>query len=163
MSQRRRICVIGAGNPLRGDDAAGLLAARRLRGRWGDAVTIIESDGEGTALIDAWDGADAVIIIDAARSSAAPGAISRFDASAAPVPARSLHDSTHHVGVAEATELARALGRLPARVIVFGIEGVAFGAGEAMSAQVERALDDVVERVSAEIESLLDVGALRHA
>jgi hydrogenase maturation protease len=157
------VCVIGVGNAMRGDDAAGLRAARRLRGRWGDAVTVIESDGEGTALIEAWDGAEAAIVIDAGRSGTAPGTVTRVDASDAPLPARTLRDSTHHVSLAEAIELARALGRLPPRVVVYAIEGAAFAAGEGVSQAVERGIDEAVERVSAEVESLLEAKAARHA
>jgi hydrogenase maturation protease len=157
------ICVIGVGNTMRGDDAAGLLAARRLRERWGDAVAVIESDGEGTALIDAWAGAGAAIIIDASRSGAAPGTVTRIDASDTPLPARTLGGSTHHVSVVEAIELARALGRLPPRVVVYVIEGANFAAGEGVSHAVQRAIDDAVERIGAEIESLLEAKAVRHA
>jgi hydrogenase maturation protease len=158
-----RICVIGVGNAMRGDDAAGLLAARGLRERWGRDVAIIESDGEGTALIDAWDGAEVAIVIDAGRSDAALGTVTRIDASDTPLPARTLGGSTHHVSVVEAIELARALGRLPPRVVVYAIEGANFAAGEGVSGAIQSAIDDAVERVGAEIQSMLQAKAVRHA
>jgi hydrogenase maturation protease len=58
--------------------------------------------------------------------------------------------STHSFGVAEAVELARALGRPPARVVVFGIEGRDFTPGEGLSPDVGAAVDEVVRRVAEE-------------
>ncbi len=58
--------------------------------------------------------------------------------------------STHSFGVAEAVELARALGRLPARIVVFGIEGRDFAQGEGLSPDVDAAVDEVVRRVTEE-------------
>ena len=42
--------------------------------------------------------------------------------------------STHALGLADAVELARSLGRLPQRVVVYGIEGAAFEFGNGLSA-----------------------------
>ena len=74
-------------------------------------------------MIDAIEGREAAVLVDASSSGAAPGTIHRFDASAEPVPARSFRSSTHAFGVGEAIELARALGKLPGTVVVYGIEG----------------------------------------
>lgn len=151
--------IIGIGNASRGDDAAGLIAARLIKevllalpdppeaGR----VVVLERDGEGTALVALWEGAGTVILIDAALSGAAPGSIHRFDARSRPLPAGFRRCSTHAFGVAEAIELARALDRLPSRLIVYGIEGRAFSAGDAPSEVVEAAARAVVERVLSDL------------
>ena len=71
-----------------------------------------------------------MLIVDAIRSGAPPGTVHRVDASQAPVPERlRSSSSTHAIGVAEAIELARALGRLPAQVVLYGVEGRRFDAG----------------------------------
>ena len=142
-----RVLVIGVGNPYRRDDAAGRIAVRRLRPRVPGAVGTLEHDGEGAALMEAWREAELVILIDAVASRAPPGTVHRFDVRAGPLPAALVRDSTHAVGVPEAVELARALGRLPRRLIVYGIEGRAFDAGEGLSPEVERAVDGVVDSV----------------
>jgi hydrogenase maturation protease len=48
------------------------------------------------------------------------------------------------VGLADAIELARALGRLPPRVTVYGIEGERFDTGAPLSDSVAGAIDEVV-------------------
>jgi len=138
--------VIGVGNAYGRDDAAGLSAARRLCEEAGAPAVLREVSGEGTALIDAWAGAGTVVLIDAVSSGAPPGTIVCVDARAASVPAGWFRYSTHAFGVAEAIELARVLGRLPARLIVVGIEGARFDAGVGLSPEVARAVEEVARR-----------------
>lgn len=57
----------------RGDDAVGRAVAEHLRGRVGDAVDVVEHDGEVTALLEWLEEADAAILIDAAASGAEAG------------------------------------------------------------------------------------------
>ena len=131
--------MIGLGNAARGDDAAGLIAARRLHG--------VEHEGEPLGLLDVWDGVESVVVIDAVRSGAVPGTIHRFDA-AEPLPAALTGStSTHALGLAETVELARALGRLPERLTVYGIEGERFEAGTDLTPAVSAAVDAVVNAV----------------
>jgi hydrogenase maturation protease len=151
--------VIGVGNPWRRDDGAGLVAARRLHGTVPAGVAVLEHEGEPTALVDRWEGADAVWLVDAVSSGAAPGTVHRLDASEAPLPAALFRASSHLVSVAEAVELARALDRLPARVVVLGIEGTRFEAGEGLSAEVATAVDRVVDALREELAGQPTPGA----
>jgi hydrogenase maturation protease len=144
-----RTLVIGIGNAWRNDDAAGLAVARLLEGLEGAAV--IEREGEPTSLIDSWDGAEAVWLVDAVSSGAEPGTVHRYDASDQELPAQLFTTSTHHFGLAEAVELARAVGRLPRRTVVFGIEGKSFETGEKLSPEVEAAAARVAEAVREEV------------
>ena len=114
------IRIIGIGSPF-GDDAAGLEAARQLAADPPPHAEVIAADRPGSALIDLFDGADAVILIDAARSGAPTGTIHDFDLHALPTDPLELI-SSHDLGVAEAVQLAGKLGRLPARGRVLGIE-----------------------------------------
>jgi len=139
--------IIGLGNQYRRDDAVGLIVARSLKEAAPEHVRVLEESGEATALIESWQGADTVILIDALDSGAKPGTVRRLDAHGQPIPTRFFHCSTHAFGVAEAIELARVLGRLPPRLIVYGIEGKTFEAGLGLSPEVEKAAQEVVERV----------------
>ncbi|HLW46536.1 MAG TPA: hydrogenase maturation protease [bacterium] len=147
------VLVVGVGNRYRGDDGAGLAAAARLGEAAGAPVVLLDNAGDGTVLLDVWQRADAVILIDAMRSGAPAGTVRRLDAAAevgaANVAAllsqgRTLGGSTHGVGVAEAVALGRTLHRLPRRLVVIGIEGRRFDAGVDLSHEVERALDEAV-------------------
>ena len=133
--------VIGLGNEWRGDDGAGPEVARRLGGQ--------VLSGEPVGLVEALEGEDEVVLVDALSSGAAPGTVHVFEAGAEPLPARLFgSSSTHALGLAEAVELARSLGRLPRRVLVYGIEGAAFDYGTGLSPEVESAVGRVVEEVA---------------
>ena len=75
----------------------------------------------------------------------------RFDAREPLPPGWGRGVSTHALGVGEAVELVRSLGRMPERLVIYGIEGARFGHGEPMSAEVERAVEEVVARILAEL------------
>jgi hydrogenase maturation protease len=127
------------------------VVARALVGAFPDDVDVLEREGEPTSLMDAWEGADAVWLVDAVSSDAAPGMISRIDAAAEAVPPAFACSSTHHFGLPEAVELARAVGRLPPRLVIFGIEGASFAAGETLSAEVQAAVEPVADAIRAEV------------
>ncbi len=139
--------IIGLGNQYRRDDAVGLVVARYLKEQAPERVRVLEGSSEGAALMESWKDADAVILIDAVHSGAEPGTLHRLDAHTQPIPTEFSHCSTHAFSTAEAIELARALGQLPPRLVVYGVEGKTFEAGLGLSPEVEEAAQKVVERV----------------
>ncbi len=149
------ILVLGLGNAYRGDDGVGRVVARRLREAEPPGVAVRELSGEGASLMEAWQGAEAVILVDAVQSGDVAGTIHRFDAHEQGIPLRFFHYSTHAFSVAEAVELARVLGRLPPRLLLFGIEGKNFADGEKLSTEVAAVVDDLLDRVLREIRAML--------
>ncbi len=111
----------------------------------------MELSGEAGELLEAWRENEFVVVVDAVSSGAEAGTVHRFDAGEEPLPAQLLTRSTHGWGVAQAIELGRTLGRLPRRLILYGIEGQDFELGESLSPAVERALDEAAERVGGEL------------
>jgi len=144
------ILVIGIGNADRGDDAAGLVAARHIRDAAPPGVTVTELDGDQLTLLDAWDGAADVYVVDAVCSGAEPGTVCRFDGSA-PLGARFKHRGTHIFSLADVVELGRALHRLPVRLRGYGIEGAAFELGAPLSLEAEAAARTVAEQILHEL------------
>jgi hydrogenase maturation protease len=135
--------VIGIGNPDRGDDAAGLIVARDLAARLAAGSQVMALAGDQTQLLEAWRGAPAVIVVDAMKAGLARGSLHVLDAR---VPL--LGDvtvSNHGIGLATAIELGRALGNLPERLVILGIEGVGFERGAPMSSQVRDAVARAVD------------------
>ena len=132
--------VIGVGNEHRGDDAAGIEVARRLRGSRATEVT------DCSSLLDRWEGEDAVIVVDAMRSGRPVGTVIEIDGLSQAFPIKAF-PSTHSFGLAEAIELGRILGKLPERLTVYGIEASAIHPGDAMTPEVEAAVTDVAGRI----------------
>jgi hydrogenase maturation protease len=145
-------CVVGVGNAFRGDDAAGLAVIRLLHDTVPDGVRLVECEGEPVSVIDVWDGCDRVVVVDAMQSGAAPGTIRRLVVGEEPLPAELRSGpSTHLLGIGEAIELARTLGRLPKDVIVYAVEGRDFVAGSELSAPVAAAVAIVAAAVHGEV------------
>lgn len=152
------ILVIGIGNEMRGDDAAGLLVARRLKSLNLPGVRVLESTGDGAELMDQWAGCGSVFIFDATSPAAQAGTVHRFEAHIQPLPAQWLAMSTHSFGLAEAIELGRQLGRMPCELIVYGIEGGVFDVGQAVSPAVTASIHAVSETALAEMRKRLSTG-----
>jgi hydrogenase maturation protease len=146
------ILVIGIGNEYRSDDAAGLLACRLLKAKELQDTLIIESNGDGVALMEAWETPRRVFLIDTVSSGAKAGTIHRFDVLTQPIPTQLSLQSSHAFGVAEAIGLARALHQLPAHLIIYGIEGKNFTAGTSLSQEVESSVQEVVGQMMHEVE-----------
>lgn len=146
--------VVGIGNPDRGDDGIGPLVARLLADIAPPGVRVVERGGDALALIDTWSGSDALVLIDAAQSTAAPGHIHRIDLLTEELPRELSLASTHGFGIADTIALAATLGLMPRRVVVYAIEAAHFEAGAPITPAVAGAADEAVRRIVAELAAL---------
>lgn len=135
--------VVGIGTADRGDDGVGLLVAERVRELAPPAVSVV-TVGSPLDLLDVFDDHPAVVVVDAVRTGAAPGAVSTALVGKDPLPTGSGAAGTHGMGLAEAVELARALDRLPARLVLVGVEVAGVETGAGLSPPVAAAVDAAV-------------------
>ncbi len=154
------VVVIALGNRFRGDDGIGPLVAQRLKQHLAKrpdertaGCTIVEGKDDAMALVSAWENAALAIVIDAAVSGASPGTIRRLDAGAHALPKDLARCSSHGLGLAEAVDLGKALGRLPARLVILAVEAATLEQGAPITPQVVAAADELVRDVEAEIAS----------
>lgn len=137
--------VIGVGTESAGDDGAGPAVVRGLAGRLPAGWQTASLRGDLSRLMDLWGPTDDVIVVDAAIGGRPPGTVRRFDASTGPLPAELRGGpSSHAIGIAQAVELARALRRMPHRLVVYAIEGRRFEPGAPLSPAVAAAVERVV-------------------
>lgn len=144
--------VIGVGNPYRRDDGVGIEIAHRLRVRGCGDTTVLEHDGEPAGLLHAWEGAGVAYVIDAVRGDS-PGRVHRVEIlpDHPALPPLRARGSSHALGVGDAVELGRVLGRLPGRLVLLGIEGSDFTIGEGLSEQVGRTATAVAAELATEL------------
>lgn len=143
--------VIGIGNAMRHDDGVGPAAVERLRRDDSPGVDYLALDGESTRLLEAWRDRERAVVIDAVRSDTSPGRLHRLELGRDDVPTAPPATSTHGGGLAEAVELGRELQRLPATLVVLGVEAEDLSPGEGLSSAVAAALPTLLERVRAEV------------
>jgi hydrogenase maturation protease len=148
----RRTVVIGVGNEYRRDDGVGPAVVARLRGRQPDDpelahVTLALSDGEPTRMIDLWTGAELAVVVDAVRGNGTTAG-QRYELTVDAITG-AVHRaaSSHAIDLGETIALARALGRLPDRLVVLAVAGQDFGFGTGLSDEVKSTVESLVERV----------------
>lgn len=142
MTSPCRCVVIAMGNPFRRDDGVGhaVLEALRARGGPGPGVALVHLDGEPARLLDAWAGVELAVVVDAVRGAGAPGSVHPRGvhlggAPAFPATPRAAV-SSHGEGLPAALALGAALGRLPGRLVVVGVEAADLGEGPGLSPPV---------------------------
>jgi len=147
--------IIGVGNDYRSDDGAGLQAARELGSLNLPRVKIVDGVGDGTDMINAWQDAGAVFVIDSVLSGAEPGTVHRFDGLKDQIDEEIFAGySTHAYSIPKTIKLARTIDRLPSALVIYGIEGRSYAPGKGVSPEVALAVRKVVKRISEEIEAM---------
>ena len=153
-----KLKIIGVGSPF-GDDRLGWIAAERIRALPAylsekDSIDISILDRPGAALISHWQDADAVILIDAVQSGAAPGTLHIL--SADDIDTNTQLTSSHGFGIASTVALARSLDELPEYFYLCGIEIDPTNLGEDLGICVREAINPLVDRIELLINSLLE-------
>ncbi len=139
-----RVAIVGIGNTLRSDDAAGMLAARELsrRGCAADREHVLILEGGHAPENVTGDlrvfGPDVVLFIDAADMGKEPGAIDWISAD----DIDGMSASTHSLPL---SMLAQYLTlELGCQVLLLGIQLVSNEVGEEVSAEVLEAVQEIV-------------------
>jgi len=144
---RGRVVVIGVGNEFRRDDGIGPEVVSRLRGQAPDGVRLLVSDGDPTRMIEAWTGASLAVVVDAVLADApTPGRLHRIVTDRAA--GKDVHPvSSHGLGLGESIALARALDRMPERLIVHAVEAADVRYGTDLTPAVAAAADALTAAV----------------
>lgn len=132
--------VLGFGNRLLGDDAAGPLVIDRLAQPPAVAAALLDGGTVGLALLPAIEDAAALVAVDAARFGAVPGTVRVFEGAAMDAALGGGRRSAHEVALADLVGAAALTGRLPARRALVAVEPAHTEIGVAPSAAVAAAL-----------------------
>lgn len=147
------IKVIGVGQSLRGDDAAGLIAVRHwldtCQARHGYPNVHVElSELPGLGLLSLLEGSRFAILVDAMHSNARPGTVQVLneDQLAAFQPGSG---SAHGWGVAETISFGRQLmpSTIPEKIVLIGIQVGQINLGEGLSPEVASAFPKVARLI----------------
>jgi len=144
--------IVGIGNPMRGDDGCGPVAVEHLSKRLPGCRFYTVSENT-LSVLDRWDKSTTVYLIDAALCDREPGTVNRYDllSDLKAIPPSVV--SGHSFSVIDLIELAKTLSLLPARCILYTVEGENFSVGDPISEPVRKGIDQVVLAISREVES----------
>ena len=139
-----RALVIGLGNPLMGDDGAGLAALARLREDWvlPEGVELVDGGTWGMNLLPIIEGCPCVLLLDAIDAGSPPGTLTVLERAEIPRYFQ-LKLSPHQIDLREVLGLAELRGKLPARLIAIGVQPERVEMGITLSPPVARAVDKV--------------------
>jgi hydrogenase maturation protease len=142
--------VIGCGNLLRGDDAAGPVLIRRMGDReLPEGVRCADGGTGGMDVAFQMRGVEHVILVDACTSGSEPGSIFEVPGSEVehlpPLTGINMHAFRWDHAIAFGRWLLK--DEYPANVTAYLIEGEAFEMGEGLSPAVDRAVDQLVDRL----------------
>lgn len=147
ISENKRIAIVGIGNEMRGDDAAGMLVAHYLQMRIGNKANLLVIEGghapeNATGALRKFS-PDLVLLIDAADMGEEAGTI-------ALIPMEQIDGisaSTHSLPL---SMLARYLTlELNCEVALLGIQPKSVEMGEIVSVEVAQAVDTIVDEILA--------------
>ncbi|MDW8102256.1 MAG: hydrogenase maturation protease [Anaerolineae bacterium] len=153
MGVKSKTLVLCLGNPLMGDDGAGVAVARMLK-KLGlpPSVDLLEGEIDGLYFLGLAEGYDKIIVVDAAEMNLEPGTWKAFDAAPELLKGNS-GLSTHQFGLGEALRLAEKL-KLPLPPIkVYGIQpqSIRFTGKMQLTGAVARAVRSVAEVLHKEL------------
>jgi hydrogenase maturation protease len=150
-----RISVIGMGNVLMSDDAAGPYVIELLDAcyEFGPGITVLDLGTPGLDLTPYIAGVDTLILVDTIRGDGTPGEIRRYEKPALMSPAFRPRVSPHDPALKEALTIAELAGMGPREVLLIGITPEYCAKGTGLSPTVRRAVEAATGAVIAELSA----------
>jgi len=146
-----QIRVLALGNLMRTDDAAGMLALRRLAEdcRLPAGVELIEGGTLGLDLLHAVYGATHLLVLDAVDTGAAPGTLVRLEGrELAKLPTSK---SVHLLGLSDLINALRLMDAPPMEIVLLGVQPESTGWGTALTSAVEASQPHLAELALAQL------------
>ena len=146
-----RTLILGLGNPILSDDAAGLQAARRLYELLGgEDVDLVEAALAGMQTVQLLSGYDRAVVIDVVQDEAKVGEVWRIDTDDLESVSST---SSHGIGLGQALRLARLMDLpVPEQILIYAIAAADISTfGETLTPQLAKALPAIVRRIAADL------------
>ncbi len=123
------------------------------RFRLPEGVEVLDGGTSGLELLSYFSGRENVIIVDAVKNGLPPGTVVRIEGE--DVPARFMTQiSPHQLGLSDVLAAATITGKLPDRMVLFGIEPKRVELGLDISEEVEGNFEKLIDTVRKELERI---------
>jgi hydrogenase maturation protease len=145
---RSRVCVIGLGNLLLGDEGIGVHTVGLLDARYTftPAVDLVDGGTLGLDLLPVLEMRDRVLLIDAADFGRPPGHIGFMEGFELPA-ALSARPSVHHIGLSDLFSAASLLGIRPSSLRLIGVQPLSLELKIGLSGPVAGRMEALIEAV----------------
>ena len=152
----RTIAILGLGNLMRNDDAAGMLILDEIAkdGRFPADIRIIAGGTLGLDLLHDLRDVTHLVTIDTVDIGAAPGTLSRFDGDAmADLPTSK---SVHLLGFSDLINVMRLMDCAPQHMVLLGVQPDYTGWGTSLTAQVAAAQPLLIKATLLQVMDWID-------
>ena len=146
--------VLGLGNLLRRDEGLGIRALELLQQRYvlPESVQAVDGGTLGLELLAYIEGAERIIVLDAALTDGPPGTLICLRGDEVPA-FLGIRTSPHEIGLPDLLAVARLRGTSPAEIVLFGMQPEVIELGWELSPTVAGNLEKLVEAVADELVS----------
>ena len=147
-----RAVVLGIGNTILSDEAAGVRAVEELSRRYHlpDNVQAIDGGTSGMEMIEDLSELDFLIVIDVVKTGAAPGTLVKIAGDDIPVFFRRKL-SPHQIALPDVLASLELLDAMPREIVVLGVEPVSLELGMEMTPTVAAKIEPLAERAATEL------------
>lgn len=149
-----RAVVLGIGNTILTDEAAGVRAVEVLERGWKLPENVLAIDGgtSGMEMIEELSDLDFLIVLDVVKTGAAPGTVVRIAGDEIPVFFRKKL-SPHQIGLPDVLASLELLDTLPKEIVVLGVELISLELGMEMTPTVAEKVPVLAAMAAAELEA----------
>lgn len=132
-----RAVVLGVGNIILSDEAAGVRAVEALQAGWLLPANVVAIDGgtSGMEMIEDLSDLDFLIVLDVVKAGVPPGTVVKFAGDDIPVFFRRKL-SPHQIGLPDVLASLELLDSLPKEIVVLGVELISLELGTEMTPTV---------------------------
>jgi len=155
-----RLLILGLGNPLMGDDGAGIQIVEELKkSDLPEYVDVIDGGTAGVGLIDLMTGYSRVIVVDAVREEGHfPGCISQREVSLIKLQSQEIlkqvqndNCSLHEMELTSVLRLMKTLGIPIPEITIVGIPAVNIAPGIGLSEECRRYMQEAIKRLRGQV------------
>jgi hydrogenase maturation protease len=149
-----RAVVLGIGNTILTDEAAGVRSVELLELRYQvpDNVLVIDGGTSGMEMIEDLSDLDFLIVIDVVKTGAAPGTVVKIAGDEIPVFFRRKL-SPHQIALPDVLASLELLDAMPKEIIVLGVEPISLELGMEMTPTIAEQVPVLVEMAVAELRA----------
>jgi hydrogenase maturation protease len=150
--------ILGVGSPLRGDDGVGIQVVEMLKEQdLPEDVLLLDAGTPGFGIVNqlqdwAQAGGGQVTIIDAVSMGEMPGVWRRFTPEEVRLIASGEHLSLHQIDLAGSLALADAVGVLPEKIVIYGMEPACTDWKLGLSPEVSAGVPELVKYILSELK-----------
>jgi hydrogenase maturation protease len=155
---KKKIGIIGLGNPLRRDDVIGLLLLQYLqqnKKKLSETIDIIDGGTSGLNLLPLLEAYETVLLLDAVDFQGTPGELKKFTIDDIKNQKISSFLSTHEPDILTVFSLLKTLNKAPQHLVIFGIQPKDISYGTTPSQEITRVLPQLQKQILKEIQSTI--------